>query len=177
VSAEGKFQYLTGKAGAEALGYEPSILHGLRPELLNAFCGVGNPFSIAEINLGSIILDVGSGGGFDLIVASRIAGPTGKVYGIDLTAEMIARAGKNLADAGVANVEIRHVDSEKFPFEDEMFDVAISNGVINLSPCKLDIFKEIYRVLKLGGRLQFADIVAEREIPPEMAASPEAWSQ
>lgn len=177
VSAEGKFQYLTGKAGAEALGYEPSILHDLRPELLNAFCGVGNPFSIAELKQGSIVLDVGSGAGFDLMVASRLTGPAGKVYGIDLTAEMIARAETNLAEAGVANVEIKNVDSEKFPFEDETFDVAISNGVINLSPCKLDIFKEIYRVLKPGGSFQFADIVAEREIPPDMAASPEAWSQ
>ena len=177
ISAEGKFQYLTGKEGAEALGYEPSILKDIQPELLNAFCGVGNPFSIGEIKQGSVILDIGSGAGFDLIVASRLTGPGGRVYGIDLTKEMIARAKENIEKIGASNVEITHVNSEEIPFGDNMFDVVISNGVINLSPCKKDLFKEINRVLKPGGQLQFADIIEENELPSRLTGSLEAWSQ
>ena len=97
--------------------------------------------------------------------------------GEHLTEEMIARAEENLEMVGATNVEIIHVDTEEFPFSDDMFDVVISNGVINLSPCKQDLFKEIYRVLKPGGRLQFADIVAEKEIPSSLTGSLEAWSQ
>lgn len=145
--------------------------------MLNSFCGVGNPFSIDTIRKGSILLDIGCGAGFDLLVASRLAGPDGKVYGIDLTREMVERAKENLGKIGASNVSIVHVGSEEFPFSDNMFDVVISNGVINLSPCKPDLFKEIHRVLKPGGRLQFADIVAEKEIPQEMTGSLEAWSQ
>ncbi len=176
-SAEGMFQYPTGKAGAEILGYDSSILKDIQPELINAFCGVGNPFSIADISRGSVVLDVGSGAGFDLIVASRLTGPDGGVYGIELTREMIDRAKKNIEKLDASNVEIIQVDSEEMPFNENMFDVVISNGVINLSPRKLHLFQEIYRVLKTGGRLQFADIVAENEIPPVLTGSLEAWSQ
>lgn len=176
-SAAGMFQYPTGKAGAEALGYAPSVLENIQPELLNAFCGVGNPFSINTISQGSVVLDVGCGAGFDLIVASQLAGPEGKVYGIDLTQEMIDRARKNIEPLGIANIEIAQVDSEKIPFGDNMFDVVISNGAINLSPAKKDLFQEIYRVLKPDGRLQFADIVAESAIPSVLTGSLEAWSQ
>lgn len=176
-SAEGKFQYLTGKEGAEALGYEPFLVKNIPPKLLNAFCGVGNPFSIARIKKGSVILDIGCGAGFDLFVASRLTGPSGRVYGTDLTKEMIARAQENLKKVGAANVEITHVDSEKLPFADNMFDVVISNGVINLSPCKTDLFQEIKRVLKPRGQFQFADIVAEGKLPAALTGSLEAWSQ
>jgi len=177
VSAEGKFQYRTGKDGAEALGYDPAVLRDFSPELLNAFCGVGNPFALGEILPGSVVLDIGSGAGFDLLVASRLAGPNGRVYGIDLTAEMIARARENLAATDAANVSLTQVDSEAIPYADAMFDVVISNGVINLSPRKSELFKEIRRVLKAGGRLQFADIVSETEIPKKLVGSLEAWSQ
>jgi arsenite methyltransferase len=177
ISAEGKFQYLTGKEGARALGYDPALLQDLRPELLNAFCGVGNPFSLGEIRQGSVILDIGCGAGLDMIVASRLTGPDGRVYGIDLTKEMVSRARENVAMAGAANVEIQQVGSDKIPFDDKALDLVISNGAINLSARKEDLFHEIYRVLKPGGRLQFADIVAENEIPQELTGSLEAWSQ
>lgn len=159
------------------MGYDPAVLKDLPPELLNAFCGVGNPFGIDAIKPGSVVLDLGSGAGLDLIVAGRLTGSEGRVYGLDLTEEMINRAKENLVKVGASNVGIQRVDSEEFPFSDNMFDVVISNGVINLSPCKHALFNEIHRVLKPGGRLQFADIVAENEIPPELTGSLEAWSQ
>lgn len=145
--------------------------------LLNSFCGVGNPFAIEAIRPGSVILDIGCGAGFDLLVASRLTGAGGQVYGIDLTEEMIDRARENIAKVGAANIEIKHVDTGETSFGDNMFDVVIANGVINLSPCKEELFREIYRVLKPGGRLQFADIVAEQELPAAVTRSLEAWTQ
>lgn len=177
ISAAGKFSYPTGKEGAEALGYDTAILRDFHPEQLTAFCGVGNPFSIQEIQQGSVILDIGCGAGFDLIVASRLTGPEGKVYGVDLTEEMIDRAGKNIAETGIGNIELTQIDSEALPFADNTFDVVISNGVINLSPRKLELFQEIHRVLKPAGCLQFADIVTEEKIPSQLTGSLEAWAQ
>ena len=138
---------------------------------------MGNPFSISKIGPGSSILDVGCGAGLDLIFSRFLTGDTGRVKGIDLTEEMISRARKNLAQAGITDVEIKHVDEDFIPYDDNEFDVVISNGVINLSPCKQKLFGEIFRVLKPGGRLQFADIVLEKELPSHMASSLEAWSQ
>ena len=122
-------------------------------------------------------MDIGSGAGFDLFTASRLVGESGRVCGIDLTDEMVERSKVNLADANVSNVEIKKVDSENIPYADHTFDVVISNGVINLSPIKNITFKEIYRVLKPGGRIQFADVVLENELPSDLSGSLEAWSQ
>lgn len=146
-------------------------------DLLNSFCGVGNPFSIEKIDKGNCVLDIGCGAGFDLYMASRLTGDSGKVFGIDLTEEMVKRAEENLGVLQVDNAEVLHVSSEKLPSDDDTFDVVISNGVINLSPNKQELFKEIFRILKPGGRLQFADIVLERELPPHLVASVESWSQ
>jgi ubiquinone/menaquinone biosynthesis C-methylase UbiE len=146
-------------------------------QFLESFCGVGNPFSLGKIDPGIVLLDFGCGAGFDLFVASRLVGENGRVCGIDLTEEMVQRARENLTRAGVTNFEIRKVDSETMPYNDHSFDVAISNGVINLSPNKETTFSEIYRVLKPGGKLQFADVVLENELPAGLAGSAEAWSQ
>ena len=175
--AAGKFQYPTGREGATALGYDPAIVNGVPPEVLESFCGVGNPFRIREIPEGSVVLDIGCGAGFDLIVASRLTGPGGEVHGVDLTREMAERARQNLARAGATNTTVHCVESEFLPFGDQMFDVVLSNGVVNLSPRKQELFREIHRALKAGGRFQFADIVAEREIPKELTGSLDAWSQ
>jgi arsenite methyltransferase len=177
VSAIGKFEYPTGRGGARALGYNPAIIESAVPNLLESFCGVGNPFSLGDIRPGYVVLDIGCGAGFDLFTASRLVGENGRVCGIDLTDEMIERSQNNLADANVSNVEIKKVDSENIPYDDNTFDVVISNGVINLSPDKNITFSEIYRVLKPEGRLQFADVVLENELPANMAGSLEAWSQ
>lgn len=173
----GKFKYLTGKEGAASLGYDKTILDDIPDALLSSFCGVGNPFSVDDIAMGSAILDIGSGAGFDLIVASRLTGPDGYAYGIDLTKEMVARAQQTIQSLGIDNIEVHHISSETIPFEDQRFDVVISNGVINLSPCKLELFKEIFRVLKPGGRMQFADMVLDRDLPAGMTSNLEAWSQ
>ena len=177
ISAEGKFQYLIGKDGAKALGYDPAIIESAHSRFFESSCGVGNPFSLGTIRPGAVVLDFGCGAGFDLFVASKLVGDGGLVCGIDLTEEMAVRARENLTLAGVTNFEIKKVESETIPYDDHFFDVVISNGVLNLSPCKQTSFKEIYRVLKRGGRLQFADVVLEKDLPEFLARSAEAWSQ
>ena len=166
-----------GKEGANALGYDPSLIEIAPAQFFDSYCGVGNPFALGAIKPGSVLLDVGCGGGFDLFVASKIVGAKGRVFGIDLTEEMTQKAKENLALAGITNFEIKKVDSEIIPYNDHFFDVVISNGVINLSPNKETTFREIYRILKVGGRLQFADVMLENELPANLAASAEAWSQ
>jgi len=177
VSAAGKFPYPTGKDGLQALGYDPVVLESEYARFFESFCGVGNPFPLGDIRPGESVLDIGCGAGFDLFVASRLVGEKGRVYGIDLTEDMATRARENLNRAGVTNVEIKKVDLETIPYDDHFFDVVISNGVINLSPRKQTTFNEIYRVLKPGGKLQFADVVVENELPANFAGSAEAWSQ
>ena len=147
------------------------------PGLLEAFCGVGNPFSLFTIEPGMTVLDVGCGGGFDLYVASRLAGPEGRIMGVDLTEAMVMRARDNLKKAGVGNVDVGLIENENLPFGDGTFDAVISNGVINLSPDKALVFSEVLRVLRPGGRFGFADIVLEKELPSELAGSADAWAQ
>jgi arsenite methyltransferase len=177
ISSQGKFAYPSGRTGADALGYDPLFIREAPASLLNSFCGVGNPFSLGQIKPGGSVLDVGSGAGFDLYVAGRLTGQTGRVCGIDLTREMVDLARRGLAASGVNNIELVHVSSEEIPYSDHTFDTVISNGVINLSPCKQELFQEIFRVLKNGGKLQFADVVLEKELPDRLVGSAEAWSQ
>lgn len=160
-----------------ALGYDPAVLESAPGQFLESSCGVGNPFSLGEIRPGYAVLDFGCGAGFDLFVASKLVGGSGRVRGIDLTDDMVVKARENLTLARITNFEIKKVDSESIPYEDRSFDVVISNGVINLSPSKQTSFREIHRVLKPGGKLQFADVVLENELPPSLAGSAEAWSQ
>jgi arsenite methyltransferase len=176
-SATGYFSYAVGKKGALQLGYPKELLDEIPDALLNAFCGVGNPLWIEKLSEGSYVLDIGCGAGFDLFAASRMTGATGRVVGVDLCKEMAARARINLSLLQVKNVEVLEVASETLPFPDHTFDRVISNGVINLSPDKIGLFAEIYRVLKPGGQLQFADIILDKELPPHLAAGVESWSQ
>lgn len=175
LTAEGKFNYPTGREGALNLGYDISIVDTVPADVLKSFCGVGNPFSLGSIQRGESVLDIGCGSGFDLFIARHVVGPSGLVYGIDSTPEMADKALKNLRLAGIANVQVRVADSETIPYGDGFFNVIISNGVLNLSPLKEKSFQEIYRVLKPGGRLQFVDIVLKEELPPDTARSLDAW--
>lgn len=176
VSVEGCFKYPTGKEGAIVLGYDRDTLDRLPDEIFSSFCGVGNPFSLGPISTDNIVLDIGCGAGVDLIIASYLVGEAGKVYGIDLTPEMVKKARKNMELSKISNAEAQVANSEKIPFGDGTFDVVISNGVLNLSPDKNKTFREIYRILKPGGRLQFADIVLQENLPQEIVGSIEAWS-
>lgn len=142
---------------------------------MESFCGVGNPFTLGPIRKGESVLDIGCGAGFDLYVACQKVGEKGHVFGIDLTQEMVKKARKNLWDAP-CQVDIRAARSEAMPFEDASFDVVTSNGVLNLSPLKEQTFSEIYRILKPGGRLQFADIISKVKQPQHTVNDLEAWS-
>jgi SAM-dependent methyltransferase len=175
-SAAGQFGYPTGRAGAMQLGYEPVLLGEMPDAVLASFCGVGNPFALGAIHPGEMVLDVGCGAGFDVIVASRLVGQTGRVYGIDLTPEMVARAQHNLQYAGVHHARVVQACAEALPYTTGIFDVVLSNGVLNLSPLKRQSFREMARVLKPGGRLQWADIVLQETLPAEVADNLDAWA-
>ena len=171
------FQYPTGKEGLTKLGYPPELLQGIPDPVLASFCGVGNPFSLGPINPGETVLDIGCGAGVDTLVAARLVGPTGRVVGIDATAEMIARAQANLALTGLANVSFAVASAKALPFPDGEFEVALSNGVFNLLIDKEQALSEAYRVLKPGSRLILADMVLVQELPKEQAAKVENWFQ
>jgi 2-polyprenyl-3-methyl-5-hydroxy-6-metoxy-1,4-benzoquinol methylase len=166
-SPTGYFAYPTGKIAAAALGYDGAIVEAMPSTLVDSFCGVGNPFGLGLLHAGEAVLDVGCGAGFDLVAASYLVGPMGRVYGIDLTPEMIETAGQHLRSLRVAHVEVQLAGSEAIPYPDNTFDVVISIGVLNLSPMKEQSFWEIHRVLKPNGRLQIADMVLKEELPRE----------
>jgi SAM-dependent methyltransferase len=175
--AAGFFSYAVGKEGALRLGYDDKLLSSLPEQVLHAFCGVGNPFSLGAVPPGSVILDIGCGAGFDLYVASTLTGGNGYVFGVDLTYAMAARAAANLSSLTVSNASVLNACGDRLPLVDNSFDVVISNGAINLSPEKPKLFAEIHRVLKPGGRLHFADIILDGHLPPHLSSSVESWSQ
>ncbi len=149
---------------AEAL-YDPEEIAWL-PESVKAYAlGLGNPVRHANLKPGEVVLDIGCGAGIDTFIAARKVGPTGRAIGLDMTPEMLSRARANLAALGLTNVEFREGRMEEIPLGDAAVDVAISNGVINLSTEKGQTFREIYRVLRPGGRLVFADSVVNGRLP------------
>ena len=148
----------------------------LPEEAVRASLGCGNPTALAQIALGETVLDLGSGGGIDVLLSARRVGPTGKVYGLDMTDEMLELARTNQAKAGVTNVEFLKGDIEHIPLPDNSVDLIISNCVINLSPDKDLVLAEAFRVLKPGGRLAVSDIVVRGEIPHDIQRNIELWA-
>ena len=138
--------------------------------------GCGNPTALADLKEGETVLDLGSGGGIDVFLAAVKVGLSGKAIGVDMTPKMVELATRNAQAGGFANVEFRLGEIEDLPVEDNSVDAIISNCVINLSPDKLRVFKEAYRVLKPGGRIMVSDIVTDGELPEEVRQDPEAWA-
>jgi SAM-dependent methyltransferase len=156
--------------------YDDSELSQVPVEALQASLGCGNPTALAELHPGEVVLDLGSGGGIDVLLSARRVGPTGKVYGLDMTDEMLALAEENKARAGVTNAEFLRGQIESIPLPDESVDVIISNCVINLSADKERVFAEASRVLRPGGRFAVSDMVLTGRLPPEVADVWAAWT-
>ncbi len=159
---------------AKGLGYSEKELSDV-PEGANLGLSCGNPTAMAGLKEGDVVLDLGSGAGFDSFLAASKVGPRGRVVGVDMTPEMIAKAKENAKRNGITNVEFKLGEIEKLPLADNSVDVVISNCVINLSADKPRVFKEIRRVLKPGGRISISDIALKKELPPKVRKSVEAY--
>jgi SAM-dependent methyltransferase len=170
------FHFHTGRPLAKLLGYSDDLLSGVPEGSIEAFAGTGNPFSMGEIRPGENVVDIGSGAGIDSLIAARMAGPSGKVVGTDMTTEMLDRARAAASEAGLENVEFHQGHAESLPVPDGWADIVISNGVVNLCPDKRVVFREMHRVLKPGGRLQIGDILVQKAVPQSAKDKIELWT-
>ncbi len=155
--------------------YDDGQKAGVPAEALLASLGCGNPTALAQLNAGETVLDLGSGGGIDVLLSAKRVGPTGKVYGLDMTDEMLTLANENKRKAGATNVEFLKGEIEHIPLPNDSVDVIISNCVINLSADKGRVLREAFRVLKPGGRFAVSDVVVRGDAPPEVRRSMELW--
>lgn len=170
------FHFHTGRPLARLLGYEEAWLEGIPEGSLESFAGTGNPFSLGTLQPGQQVVDVGSGAGFDSLIAARMVGPHGQVIGVDMTPAMLEKARRSAASAGLANVEFREGYAETLPVLDSWADVVISNGVLNLAPDKIAALTEMARALKPGGRLQIGDILVQKPVPMSAKRQIDLWT-
>jgi arsenite methyltransferase len=170
------YHFHTGRKLARRLGYDEAITDALPDAAVESFAGVGNPFSLRTLARGERVVDIGSGAGFDSFVAARQVGPEGHVVGVDMTPEMLSKSRETARAMGLRHVEFRDGLAESVPVVDGWADTVISNGVINLCPDKRAVFEETRRVLRPGGRLQFADIANGRPVPLEALRDIDLWT-
>ena len=170
------FIFPTGRAWAEDLDYPRELLARVPEIAAESFAGVANPFALGALEPGEAVLDIGSGAGTDSLVAAQMVGAEGRVTGIDMTPEMLAKARAAAAEMGATNVEFVEGEVERLPFADASFDVVISNGVIDLIPDKDAVFAEIERVLRPGGRIQVADVTIQNPVSEEGRRKIDLWT-
>jgi arsenite methyltransferase len=170
------FHFHTGRKLAGMLGYQEDWLEGVPGKAIESFAGMGNPFSLGELNPGEFVVDVGSGAGIDSLIASRMVSPGGQVIGVDMTPVMVEKARQAAQESGQDNVTFRQGYGEELPVDDDWADVVISNGVLNLMPDKTAGLQEMVRVLKPDGRIQIGDILVQKEVPLSAKRDIELWS-
>lgn len=170
------FHFHTGRTLIGKVGYSPEWLEGIPESSIAAFAGTGNPFSLGVLQPGENIVDIGSGGGIDSLIAARMTAPSGKVVGVDMTPAMLELARNAAGEAGLTNVEFRQGYAESLPVPDGWADVVISNGVFNLLPDKRAGLASMYDVLKPGGRLQIGDILVQMEVPEVAKKEIDLWT-
>ena len=173
---EREFIFPTGRAWAQELGYPEPELARVPDAIVESFAGVANHWRFGGVEPGQVVLDLGCGAGTDLLIAAQNAGPTGRAIGVDMTAAMLERAAAGAHEMGLENVELHESLIEALPLEDASVDVVISNGVIDLVPDKDAVFAEIDRVLRPGGRLQFADVVIHTEVSEDARERIDLWT-
>lgn len=170
------FHFHTGSDATERAGYDPAWTEGLPKQSIASFAGVANPFHWGLPRPGENVVDVGSGAGLDSLIAARAVGPDGSVIGVDMTPEMLERSRAAATEANVTNVEFLEGLAERLPVEAGWADVVISNGVLNLVPDKLGAYKQIFRALKPGGRIQIADICVDKPVPESAMKDIDLWT-
>lgn len=176
VDPHGEFHFHTGRSLAARLGYDPALVDALPDVAVESFAGVANPFSIADFAPGERVVDIGSGAGFDSFIAASLVGKTGEVIGVDMTDEMLDKSQSTGRHLELSHVEFRRGLAEELPVPDGWADVVISNGVFNLCADKRAVFDEVFRALRPGGRLQFADIANGNEVPEEAVRDIDLWT-
>lgn len=170
------FHFHTGRTLTKIVGYEDEWLEGVSEAAIESFAGTGNPFAMGVLAPGEKVVDIGSGGGIDSLVAARMVGPEGQVVGIDMTPAMLEKARAAASESGIDNVEFREAFMEEMPVSDGWADVIISNGVLNLTPDKQQTLGEMHRILRPGGRLQIGDILVSREVSAAAKQKIDLWT-